>query len=289
MIPGIAEKTVSVLSAYIPEKPALTAEDLKKFWLEFQPNHAMDLIKEDQRRLFEAAGIPVPVLKAIGDETAKWARKDVNKFLPLIRLLWDGYGREGRVIALIPLGAMELVDPQRIFPLLKELCSQCNSWEDADRLAMDALEPIVRKDPGQWLAKLEDWLTDENKWVRRAGITVIARIPMKHPALTAQCLDYAASLLLDDELDVKRAVSFDIRLCAKVDPKLVLTFLERHVPAKDPAAVWLLSDVIKSMDKKLLPIFSSLLPRYQLWRDSAGVTPRDQRTLDSVIKYLQGT
>lgn len=289
MIPGIAEKTVSVLSAYIPEKPALTAEDLKKFWLEFQPNHAMDLIKEDQRRLFEAAGTPVPVLKAIGDETAKWARKDVNKFLPLIRLLWDGYGREGRVIALIPLGAMELVDPQRIFPLLKGLCTQCNSWEDADRLAMDALEPIVRKDPGQWLAKLEDWLTDENKWVRRAGITVIARIPMKHPALTAQCLDYAASLLLDDELDVKRAVSFDIRLCAKVDPKLVLTFLERHVPAKDPAAVWLLSDVIKSMDKKLLPIFSSLLPRYQLWRDSAEVTPRDQRTLDSVIKYLQGT
>ncbi len=287
MIPGISEKTASLVGEYSPDRPGLTADALKEFWLGFEPNRGIELIKAEQRLQFEAAGTPIPVLKAIGEEMAKWARKDVEKYLPLVRLLWDGYGREGRIIALIPLGAMELVDPLLIMPLLKELCVQCNSWEEADRLAMDALEPIIRKNPDQWLEQLEDWLKDENKWVRRAGITVIARLPMKSPALTGQCLDYAESLLYDGELDVKRAVSFDVRLCAKVDPKLVYTFLEKHVPGADPASIWLLSDVIKSMDKKVLPSLKPLLSRFQQWRAAPGVTPKDQRTLDGAIKVLQ--
>jgi 3-methyladenine DNA glycosylase AlkD len=286
MIPGIAEKTASLLHEYLPDTPAVTAGELKNFWLEFEPNRGIDLISIEQRQKFEAAGTPVPVLKAIGDEIAKWARKDADKFLPLVRLLWDSYGREGRIIALIPLGAMELIDPSRILPLIKEMCAQCNSWEEADRLAMDALEPIVRKHPDQWLRKLEGWLADENKWVRRAGITVIARIPMKFPALTGQCLAYAGLLLSDEDLDVKRAVSFDIRLCAKANPGLVVTFLENHVPGKDPSSIWLLSDVIRSMDKKLLPHFSPLRSRFQQWRESPGLTAKDQRTLDSAVKVL---
>ena len=50
---------------------------------------------------------------------------------------------------------MELVDPERVVPLLKELCRSCITWEDADRLAMDALGLIVRKDPDGWLGAIE--------------------------------------------------------------------------------------------------------------------------------------
>ncbi len=66
-----------------------------------------------------------------------------------MRLLWDAYGREGRVVAVYPLGAMELADPEKIHPLLLELCRRCLTWEDADQLAMRAVEPIVRKYPDQ--------------------------------------------------------------------------------------------------------------------------------------------
>jgi len=89
---------------------------------------------------------------------------------------------------------MELTSPQRIVPLLMELCRTCITWEDADRLAMDALEPIVRKQPGQWLSVLEPWLADANKWVRRAGVTVIGRLPMEQPAYTARCLELTGTL-----------------------------------------------------------------------------------------------
>jgi len=283
----IAERVAAIIRRYNSSRPELTARALRKYWLEFAPNKGMDLIKAEQREQLGAIGIPAPVLKAIGNEIARPARKDVDGFLPLARLLWDEYGREGRVVALIVFGAMELTAPERLVPLLKELCARCISWEDADRLAMDALEPIVRKQPDRWFGEMVVWLGDENKWIRRAGITVIARLPMKHPAYTGQCLESTERLLCDPDLDVKRAVSFAIRLCAKADPKLTCAFLKKHVPASDPAAVWVLCDVIKSMDRKIVAAFASLLPRYKKWRAAPEVGSQGRRSLDSAIGVLQ--
>ncbi len=284
---GIAEKTASIIKGYAPSQPEVTAKALRKYWLEFAPNKGIDLIKAEQRAHFEAAGTPIPTLKAIGEEIAKAARKDVNGFLPLAQLLWDQYGREGRVVALIIFGAMELVEPQRLVPLLKELCKQCASWEDADRLAMDAVEPIVRKQPDRWLGEVAVWLDDENKWLRRASITIIGRLPMKHPAYTSHCLELTERLLCDTDTDVRKAVSFAIRICAKSDPKLACAFLKKQVPATDSAAVWVLCDAIKSMDRKIVGEFATLLPRYKKWSAAPSISSQDKRSIESAIKVLQ--
>lgn len=75
----------------------------------------------------------------------KAAGEQVEAYLPLVRLLWEFYGREGHNLALMALGAMEQRAPETVVPLLFEICPGCVTWEDADRMAMDALEPIVRK------------------------------------------------------------------------------------------------------------------------------------------------
>ncbi len=283
----IAEKVAAIIKSYTASQPEATAKALRKYWLEFTPNKGIELIKAEQRQQFEAIGIPIPTLKAIGDEIARTARQDVNGFIPLARLLWDEYGREGRVVALVIFGAMELSEPQRLVPLLKGLCKQCASWEDADRLAMDAVEPIVRKYPDKWLSEMAAWLNDENKWVRRASITIIGRLPMKHAMLTKQCLELTERLLGDADMDVKKAVSFAIRICAKTDPKLACAFLKKQVPAADPVAAWVLCDVIKSMDRKIIAEFASLLPRYKKWGMAGNVSSKDKRSIESAIKVLQ--
>ena len=168
----ITAKMVPILAAYDPGRPIDTADALRRLWLQYE-SKSIGAIKAEQREQQETVGIAVPVLKAIGQEIGKAARKRVEGFIPLTRLLWDAYGREGRVVAAIPLGKMELVAPKRIMPMLMILCRTCVTWEDADRLAMDSLEPIVRKEPEQWLSAMEPWLRDENKWVRRTGVTVV--------------------------------------------------------------------------------------------------------------------
>jgi 3-methyladenine DNA glycosylase AlkD len=182
---------------------------------------------------------------------------------------------------------MELIDPETVIPVLKQLCQTCLTWEDADQLAMNGLEPIVRKEPDDWLAAIEPWLLDENKWVRRAGVTVVARLPMKHPAYTSRCLDLVEVLLLDEETDVKRAVSFAIRLSARGDVVPVRDFLACQVPPTDRAATWVLCDAIRSMAKKLLPEFLRLLPHYEYWATDPDLSSKDRRSVESALSALR--
>jgi hypothetical protein len=152
---------------------------------------------------------------------------------------------------------------------------------------MNALEPIVRKRPDEWPGATRAWLVDENKWLRRAGVTVVGRLPMKQPAYTSRCLDLIEVLLLDEETDVKRAVSFAIRLSARGATGPVRDFLHRQVPPDDPAATWVLCDAIRSMAKKLLPSFYPLLPRYERWASDPALTPKDLRSVQSAVNTLR--
>ena len=282
----LADSVVKLIQSYDSDDPGATAVQLQQLWLSYEPVSTAG-IKAEQRAQQKTVGIPVPVLRTIGKEVGKTARKQVDDFVPLMQLLWDEYGREGRVVALIPLGAMELAAPGRIVPLLREMCRSCITWEDADRLAMDALEPIVRKQPDNWLPAVEAWLDDENKWVRRAGVIVIGRLPMKQAAYTSHCLAQAERLLLNTDTDVKKATSFAIRLCARGDVVVVSEWLAQQVPPTDLAATWVLCDVIRSMATKLLPALRPLLPRYELWAADPALSSRDRRSVESAVKKLR--
>ncbi len=291
----IALQVGDILESYDPAEPGHAADRLHDLWLQFEPK-SIEAIKAEQRAQQETIGIPVPVLRAVGlaigqhalGKAEGSARKGVHDFLPLTRLLWDSYGREGRVVAVHPLGMMELAEPDTVIPVLKVLCRTCLTWEDADQLAMNGLEPIIRKDPDGWLGALDPWLIDESKWVRRAGITVVARLPMRSPAYTGRCLELAGRLLLDQEMQVKRAVSFAIRLAARGDVVPTRQFLACHVPPDDPVATWVLCDAVRSMAKKLLPEFNPLLPLYKRWATDPDLAPRDRRSVESAIETLEG-
>ncbi len=281
----IKEETQRIVAAYRPESSDETAKALQELWsqLPTKPGGAF-LVKAEIREEFKALGVPVPVLKDMGKEIGKVARKRVDDFLPLAVGLWNDYGREGRLVASTFLGSMQLAAPQQVIPLIHELAKTCVTWEDCDQLAMSALEPIVRKEPAEYLAVLEPWVTDANKWVRRAAITVIGRLPMKQPTYTERCLAMVEPALGDDDPDVRRAVSFAIRMGARGDPKVVRSFIERQAHRTDPASIWVLCDVIRSMTKKFLPHFRDLLPIYERWLTM--VNAKSQRSVESAIKIL---
>jgi 3-methyladenine DNA glycosylase AlkD len=282
-------QTRELLAHFDPGDLRATAEALQAVWLQGETYGAegVTLLKAEQVEALKASGVKVPVLKAVGKEMGRVARKRVDDFLPLARLLWDEYGREGRIVASVALGRMELTDPDRVMPVMRELCRRCVAWEDCDQLAMQGLEPVVRKNPEVYLARLAAWIADENKWVRRAGVTVVGRLPTKQPAYTAPCLELVERLLFDEDRDVRRAVSFAIRFAARGAIAPVRDFLARHVPPENPAATWVLCDAIRSMTRKFLPEFASLLPFYEQWAADPALSARDRRSVESAVSTLR--
>lgn len=273
--------TRQIIGDYSPTDPDATAVALRDVWLQATPT-GIDLAKAEQFLGLETAGTPVPVLKAMGQEIGKAARKRVGDFIPLACHLWDSYGREGRLLASTFLGAMELAAPEAVIPVIYQLAQTCIAWEDCDQLAMSALEPIVRKDPAGYLDRLAAWVTDENKWVRRAAITAIGRLPMKRADYTARCLELVEPALGDSDLDVKRALSFAVRVSARGQVTPVRDFILAHRDAADADSIWVLCDVIRSMTKALLPQLADLLPIYQAWLETADA--RTKRSVESAIK-----
>jgi len=295
MDPKEAARYVKELVAdYAPSDPASTAAGLRVLWLRAVPNQPPELEPDQEelvRRLgtddphYEVAGVPVPVLTAMGQEIGKAAHKRVSGFLPLVRLLWDEYGREGRIVAVIALGPMELAKPEMVVPEIHEMTQTCVSWEDCDQLSMKALEPILRRDPDNWLERIGAWVTDENKWVRRAGLTALGRLAMVQAIYTSQCVDLLAPALGDPDTDVKRALSFALRLSARGEVAPVKAFIRAHQDETDADSVWVLCDVIRSGWKAQLPQFVDLLPLYRAWLETAE--PKAQRSVQSAVRTLE--
>ncbi|HUW97084.1 MAG TPA: DNA alkylation repair protein [Anaerolineae bacterium] len=282
----LKEKTRRIVTAYDPHAADDTASALQRLWSQVPATEGgARLVKAEARAELSGLGVPVPALSEIGKEIGKVAHKRVGDFLPLGRRLWEGYGREGRLVASTFLGPMELAAPDQVMPAIEEMARTCATWEDCDQLAMRALEPVVRKKPEDYLAAMETWVDDRNKWVRRAGITVVARLPMKRPEYTETCLRMVEPALGDEDQDVRRAVSFATRMGARGEPGAVVAFIRDQAHRTDAASIWVLCDAMRSMTRKSLPHFKELLPVYENWLTAVG--PKSQRSVASAIKALR--
>ena len=106
----------------------------------------------------------------------------------------------------------------------------------------------------------------------------------QQPDARRRCLEMIAPLLSAKDRDVRKAVSFAIRLAARGEVEPVRDFLAHHVPPDDPTATWVLCDAVRKMSKKLQPDFAPLLPQYEQWAADPDLSGRHRRSVESAIR-----
>ena len=84
-----ASLTHELLAGFDPANPAVMADELRVLWLRAAPSTVPEL-EEGPKKLmqdwgieeprYESAGVPVPVLNAVGKELGKVGRKQVDDF-----------------------------------------------------------------------------------------------------------------------------------------------------------------------------------------------------------------
>ena len=135
------------------------------------------------------------------------------------------------------------------------------------------------------MERLGLWVSDENKWVCRAGLTALGRLPMVQADCTTRCVELEAPALGDPDRDIKRALSFALRVNARGDVAPVKAFITEHQHLTDAHSLWVLCDLIRSMTKSLLPQFVDLLPVYAAWLETAE--PGSRRSVQGAVRTLE--
>ena len=191
-------------------------------------------------------GTPLPVLRIIAAEIAKYGKKDPSSVLPILKTLWANGSFEERQIVGKVIERLAKKYPTECLELVPGFLPTIDNWANCDNLACFGMEAIALQKTDEVLSLCEGWVRDENKWIRRFGVVVL-RAFEKVPA-PDKVFDILDLVMEDGDKDVKKAVSWILRDLSKLHSDRVFEFLLRWAaanPGRDTA--WMIKNGMKKL------------------------------------------
>jgi len=180
----------------------------------------------------ESYGVPLPALRVIAAELAKWGQRHPEGAFALVERLWSHGSREERVIAAKVLERLGKREPERTLEVAASFVGDIRNWEECDQLACFGLRNVVQRHPEMVLPRCQDWVRSEDKWIRRFGVAVLTSLP-KDKAYRPSEREFAIldAVMADEAREVQDAVAWALREIAKRHPTAVASYLRRHAPS----------------------------------------------------------
>jgi len=179
--------------------------------------------KSYQKSAWNHWGVAFPKIDRAIRETL--AGIDDARLIPLAEKLWaepvwDLKIASGRVLAL------DRVPPsERLWRLVVERVPEMDGWAVEDNMARVAWKCLV--DDPERLVTVEDWVSDDKMWVRRASL--IYTLPWTKAGRDPEpMLAWAGALAEDREWFIQKAIGWWLRELGKVEPGRVTAFLNQY-------------------------------------------------------------
>ena len=163
----------------------------------------------------ELYGVKVPVLRKIAGKIVGTYKKKGDALRAIAIENWGRGSREHQLVALFILARVKLSPAER-WELGVRFLPDVSNWESCDQLCAALLGEALAVDPG-YMDVLEDWVEDENFWVRRAAL--VAPVYLRRAKYSEQVmldldrrtLAICAALLNDQEKYIRKAVDWSVR------------------------------------------------------------------------------
>jgi 3-methyladenine DNA glycosylase AlkD len=101
-----------------------------------------------------------------------------------------------------------------------------NNWATCDTLCNHAVGSFIEKYP-EFLPKLLQWTSSENRWLRRAAAVSLI-VPARKGKFTDEIFEIALCLLEDKEDLVQKGYGWMLKVCSQKKPMLVFDFVMTH-------------------------------------------------------------
>lgn len=173
---------------------------------------------------FEFLGVQTPVRrKAIASlfREAKVSKGPID--WQLIHQLWEKNEREYPYVAIDYLKRAKKCLVADDIQTLKKLIMTKSWWDTVDILASHLVGYIVKTYP-QCESVMDEWIEDENMWVRRTAI--LHQLSYKEETDVEKLFSYCIRHADDKEFFIAKAIGWALREYAKTNPEAVLQFVE---------------------------------------------------------------
>jgi len=179
----------------------------------------------------ESYGVPVPALRIIAAEVARWGGRRPDQVFALVERLWRNGSRDERVIAAKVLERLGKRRWAETLELAASFVGDIRNWEECDQLACFGLRYVVQRHPEAVLPRCQAWMRSQDKWTRRFGVAVLTSLP-RDKAYRPSEREFAVldAVMADEAREVQDAVAWVLREIGKRHPAAVADYLRRHAP-----------------------------------------------------------
>lgn len=178
-------------------------------------------------------GIAVPDLEPL---IANWrAMASLDQRIQLAADLWDTDIHEARVCAAKLLTQARIRPDDAAWDLIASWVPGFDAWSLADHACIAGQKRLIA-DPAR-LDHVEQWITHENMWTRRAALVMtLPWTKQNHPTdadrdIRALVLGWCIALAPDRDWFIQKAIAWWLRDLSKHDAPLAAAFLEEHGPS----------------------------------------------------------
>lgn len=175
-------------------------------------------------------GVTVPSIRRIAQIWLKKHSLPIDQIIEFAQSLWQGEYHEERMLAIFLLvyRVKELTFAH--YSLIEQMVKESTGWAQLDMVAAWLCGQLYSLDRNLMTSVLNNWVKDQNFWVRRAAILTFlgpARISKSDfKAFTK----FAVPLLKEKEFFIRKAIGWVLREVSKKHPQWVLSFVSQHRP-----------------------------------------------------------
>jgi len=210
--------------------------------------------------LGESYGVPLPALRIIAAELAKWGQRRPPQAFALVERLWGNGSRDERVIAAKMLERLGKREWARTLELATSFVGDIRNWEECDQLACFGLRNVVQRHPEAVLPRCQTWVRSEDKWTRRFGVAVLTSLP-RNKGYRPSEREFAVldAVMADEAREVQDAVAWALREIGKRHPAAVAGYLRRHAPGASRPTRRIVKQAMKALPDEEQEAIQALL------------------------------
>jgi 3-methyladenine DNA glycosylase AlkD len=178
----------------------------------FEKNRDAEKAAQEERYMkhqFSFFGISAPERRALGKEIFK--KHPISDYMELkqkVEYLWKQKEREFQYTACDLLEKYKLLWKPQIIGLFEMMIRSKSWWDTVDQIATKLVGPFLLLNP-KCVSRMDDWIEDENMWIRRTALLFQARY--KDATDSKRLFAYCQKTMHEKEFFIRKAIGCALR------------------------------------------------------------------------------